>query len=166
MLAAVIAFVPSLGWEEMFLLLVLGLLLYGRNLPEAGRNLGRVVAQLKRSFHDFKEQLDREGEIRDVKKAFEDTAREVRNVANVPRAIGNPGQALRELTREAMASPPPAPTAAPETAEPPPAAHAVGTDREHGHVAAPHRNGSIDGGTHDGAHQPADRPADHESDAR
>lgn len=162
MLAAVIAFVPSLGWEEMFLLLVIGLLLYGRNLPEAGRNLGRVVAQLKRSFHDFKEQLDREGEIRDVKKAFEDTAREVRNVANVPRAFGNPGQALRELTHEALTSQPSAPAAAPETAEPPPAAPAADGDRARADGAIPHRNGAIEGGTDDGAH----RPADHGSDRR
>jgi len=89
----------------MFLLLVIGLLLYGRNLPEAGRSLGRVVAQLKRSFHDFKDQLDREGEIRDVKKAISDTAREVKNVGKVPRAVANPGAALRELTHEAMSRP-------------------------------------------------------------
>ena len=100
-----IAFIPTLGWQEMFLLLVLGLLLYGRNLPDAGRSLGRVVAQLKRSFHDFKDQIDRDGEIRDVKKAIQDTAREVKGVAAVPRAISNPGNALRELTHEAMSSP-------------------------------------------------------------
>lgn len=100
-----IAIFPSLGWQEMFLLLVIGLLLYGRNLPDAGRSLGRVVAQLKRSFQDFKEQLDRDGQIGDVKKAISDTAREVKNVAKVPRAISNPSDALRDLTHEAMTSP-------------------------------------------------------------
>lgn len=89
----------------MFLLLVIGLLLYGRNLPDAGRSLGRIVAQLKRSFHDFKDQLDRDGELRDVKKTLQDTAREVKNVAKVPRAMSNPSDALRELTHEAMSSP-------------------------------------------------------------
>lgn len=100
-----IAIFPTLGWQELFLLLVIGLLLYGRNLPDAGRSLGRVVSQLKRSFHDFKEQLDRDGEISDVKKAIQDTAREVKNVAKVPRAISNPTDALRDLTHEAMSSP-------------------------------------------------------------
>lgn len=99
-----IAIFPSLGWQEMFLLLVIGLLLYGRNLPDAGRSLGRVVAQLKRSFHDFKDQLDRDGQIGDVKKALSDTAREVKNVAKVPRAMSNPADALRDLTHEAMTS--------------------------------------------------------------
>ena len=86
-------------------MLVIGLLLYGRNLPDAGRSLGRVVAQLKRSFHDFKDQLDRDGQISDVKKALQDTAREVKNIAKVPRAISNPNDALRELTHQAMSSP-------------------------------------------------------------
>lgn len=99
-----IALIPNIGWQEMFLLLVIGLLLYGRNLPDAGRSLGRVIAQLKRSFHDFKDQLDRDGQLGDVKKALQDTAREVKNVANVPRALSKPVDALRDLTHEAMTS--------------------------------------------------------------
>ena len=89
----------------MFLLFFVGLLLYGRNLPDAGRSLGRVVAQLKRSFQDFKSQIDRDGEIGDVKQAISKTAREVKNVAKVPRAVSDPGSALRDLTHEAMSSP-------------------------------------------------------------
>lgn len=89
----------------MGLLFFVGLLLYGRNLPDAGRSLGRVVAQLKRSFQDFKYQLDRDGEIGDVKKVISDTAREVKNVAKVPRAVSNPVGALSDLTHEAMSTP-------------------------------------------------------------
>lgn len=100
-----IALFSSIGWQEMFLLFFIGLLLYGRNLPDAGRSMGRVVAQLKRSFQDFKDQLDRDGEIRDVKKVIQDTAREVKNVAKVPRAMQNPAGALRDLTHEAMSAP-------------------------------------------------------------
>jgi len=101
----VIALFSSIGWQEMFLLFFIGLLLYGRNLPDAGRSLGRVVAQLKRSFHDFKDQIDRDGEIREVKKAISDTAREVKNVTKVPTAMANPAGALRDLTHEAMSAP-------------------------------------------------------------
>ena len=100
-----IALFSSIGWQEMFLLFFIGLLLYGRNLPDAGRSLGRVVAQLKRSFQDFKDQIDRDGELRDVKKAISDTAREVKNVAKVPTAMANPAGALRDLTHEAMSAP-------------------------------------------------------------
>ena len=104
-----LAFLPSLGWQEMFLLVVIGLLLYGRDLPSAGRKLGKVVAQLKRTFHDFKDQMDRDESLREVRKSIEEAKREVDNATALPRAVADPGRALRDLTHEAMATPlPPA----------------------------------------------------------
>ena len=100
-----IALFSSIGWQEMALLFFLGLLLYGRNLPEAGRKFGRVVAQLRRSFHDFKDQIDRDGEVRNVKQVISNTAREVKNVAKARDAITSPVNALRELTHDAMSTP-------------------------------------------------------------
>ncbi|MBL8756583.1 MAG: hypothetical protein JNK15_25030 [Planctomycetes bacterium] len=126
------AFLPSLGWQEMLLLIMLGLLLYGRNLPQAGRTMGRFVAQMKRGFQDFKDQLDRDESLREVRKTIDDTTREMRNVTAVPRAITDPGSAVREFTRDAMEQPvdddkpdeppPPAPTEQPEHPEQPPVA--------------------------------------------
>lgn len=101
----VIAFLPSLGWQEMFLLIVIGLLLYGRNLPEAGRTLGRVVGQLKRGFQQFKEQMDRDESIQEVRKTLQDTTRDVRNITAVPRALADPGAALRTMASDAMQAP-------------------------------------------------------------
>ncbi|MEO6594527.1 MAG: twin-arginine translocase TatA/TatE family subunit, partial [Planctomycetota bacterium] len=102
-----IAFIDSLGWTEMLLLVVIGLLLYGRNLPEAGRSLGRLLAQLKRGFQEFKDQLDRDGEIRDVKKTLRDTTQELRRVAQVPRAMADPGRAVRDFANQTISTPPP-----------------------------------------------------------
>lgn len=99
------AFFPSLGWEEMFLLLVIGLLLYGRNLPEAGRNLGRLLAQLKRGFDEFKQQIDRDADLREMKDSLKDAARDLRKVADVPRAIGNPVQSAMTVARDALTKP-------------------------------------------------------------
>lgn len=104
-LRPVFAFLPSLGWQEMFLLVVIGLLLFGRDLPTAGRKLGKVVAQLKRTFQDFKDQMDRDESLREVRKSIDEAKREVENVTAMPRAIADPGRALRNLTHEAMASP-------------------------------------------------------------
>ena len=111
-----IAFLPSLGWQEMFLLLVIGLLLYGRNLPEAGRTFGRVVAQLKRGFHQFKEQMDRDESIQEVRKTLQDATRDVRNITAVPRALTDPGSALRTMANDAMHAP--APSESNESDEP------------------------------------------------
>lgn len=97
-----IAFLPTLGFSEMLLLLVVGLLLYGRNLPQAGRTMGRFVAQLKRGFQDFKDQMDRDESLREVRKTFEDTTREMRNLTTLPRAIANPLQGVREFARDQL----------------------------------------------------------------
>ena len=52
----------------------------------------------------LQEQIDRDGEIGDVKQAISKTAREVKNVAQVPRAVSDPGSALQP-DHEAMSSP-------------------------------------------------------------
>jgi sec-independent protein translocase protein TatA len=102
----VIAFLSSLGWQEMLLLLVIGILLYGRNLPEAGRSLGRVAAQLRRGFQEFKDQMNRDADLREMKKTLHDTANEVRRVADVPRALRDPGSTMRQFAKDALADPP------------------------------------------------------------
>ncbi len=112
------AFLPSLGFPEIVVLVVIGLLLYGRNLPEAGRAFGKVVAQFRRGMQEFKDQLDKEGDLREVKKTLQNTAQELRNVAAVPRAAIDPTRALRDLTDEALSSPlPEEPPPAPKDAE-------------------------------------------------
>jgi Sec-independent protein translocase protein TatA len=101
----VFAFLPTLGLPEMFLLVVIGLLLFGRNLPQAGRTMGRFVAQLRRGFQDFKDQMDRDESIREVRKTITDTTREMRNLTALPRAVADPGQALRTFAHDAMSTP-------------------------------------------------------------
>jgi sec-independent protein translocase protein TatA len=103
----VFAFLPSLGFQEMLVLLVIGLLLYGRNLPEAGRTMGRALAHLRRSFQEFKHQMDGDADLRDVKQSLRDTASEFRRVADVPRAMADPKRALQDLARDALTSAPP-----------------------------------------------------------
>ncbi len=50
-----------LGFQEVLLLLLLALLLFGpRQLPEMGRKLGRGLSQLRRTSQELKRTLDRE----------------------------------------------------------------------------------------------------------
>ena len=96
------AILPSLGWQEMILLIVIGLLLYGRNLPQAGRTFGRFAAQLKRGFQDFKDQMDRDETVREMRKTLDETKREMARAAAVPNALANPAHAVRELAHDAL----------------------------------------------------------------
>lgn len=105
MLAPVLAILPSLGFQEMFVLLVIGLLLYGRNLPEAGRTLGRVAAQLRRGFHEFKDQMDRDASVDEMKRTLKSTKEEITRTAKIKRAVIDPKAALRDLTNAALSSP-------------------------------------------------------------
>lgn len=119
----VIAFLPTLGFQEMFVLLVLGILLFGRNLPQVGRSLGKTVAQLRRGMQDFKDQMDRDESIRDLRNSVRDTRNEVANqvarIGSVPRALADPGGVLRDAARDALMAPP-----APDGDAVPPAADA------------------------------------------
>jgi sec-independent protein translocase protein TatA len=125
MLGAVLGFLPTLGFSETLVLLVIGLLLFGRNLPQVGRTLGRSVAQLRRGLHEFRDQLDRDGALREIKDAVRDTTGEIKRAAAMPRVLADPGRALRDLTNEALSSPLPA---EPPQPAPPPGPAAGRTD--------------------------------------
>jgi Sec-independent protein translocase protein TatA len=89
----------------MFVLLVLGVLLYGRNLPEAGRKLGRVTAQLRRGFNEFKDQMNRDAEVGELKRTLQSTKEELRRATSVKRAVTEPAKALQDLTYAKLSSP-------------------------------------------------------------
>lgn len=103
MLRRVFAILPTLGIFEILGLLVLGVVLFGRDLPQVGRSLGRTIAQLRRGLQEFKDQMDRDESLREVRDAVRDTRRELDDVTRVPRAIADPRRALRGLADEAMA---------------------------------------------------------------
>jgi Sec-independent protein translocase protein TatA len=92
----------NLGPGEIVLLLVLGVVLFGRDLPGVGRRVGRVVANLRRSMNDFKRQLDADESIREIRNSMQDTRRDLEQATRVPRAVANPTGALRQFATEAL----------------------------------------------------------------
>lgn len=103
-----LAFLPTLGFQEMFVLFLLGILLFGRNLPDVGRKVGRTVQQLRRGMAEFKAQMDRDDSVRELRETIRDTRDEVRRAGAIPRAISDPAAAMRdhanELVRDAFAN--------------------------------------------------------------
>ena len=53
-------FIPGLGMQEILLLLLLGVLLFGRKLPELGRSLGRGIAEFKKATNELQNTLEHE----------------------------------------------------------------------------------------------------------
>jgi sec-independent protein translocase protein TatA len=48
----------GLGTQEIMLLLVLGVLLFGRNLPGLGRSLGKTVTEFKRGVKGLEDDTE------------------------------------------------------------------------------------------------------------
>ena len=97
-----LAFLPTLGFQEMFMLFVLGILLFGRNLPDVGRKVGRTVQQLRRGMAEFKAQLDRDDSVRELRNTIRDTRDEVRRAGAIPRAVADPAAAIRDYANETV----------------------------------------------------------------
>lgn len=48
----------GLGPAEMMIVLVIGVLLFGRNLPSVGRQLGKGLMEFKKGLNDIKNEVD------------------------------------------------------------------------------------------------------------
>ena len=54
------AFITLPGGPEWIVLLVLGLLIFGRRLPEVGRSLGRGIVEFKRGIKGIEDEIESE----------------------------------------------------------------------------------------------------------
>ena len=57
-MSSLFAFLAGLGWGEILLLGLLGVLLFGRKLPEVGRSLGRSIVEFKKGMKGLEDELD------------------------------------------------------------------------------------------------------------
>jgi sec-independent protein translocase protein TatA len=48
----------NLGGQEMLILLIIGVLLFGRKLPEVGRYLGKGIVEFKKGIKGLEDEMD------------------------------------------------------------------------------------------------------------
>jgi TatA/E family protein of Tat protein translocase len=56
-----LALLGPIGTTELVILAVLGLLIFGRRLPEVGRNLGKGLVEFKKGLSGVKDEIDQAG---------------------------------------------------------------------------------------------------------
>jgi sec-independent protein translocase protein TatA len=57
----------SLGFQEILLILVLALLIFGpRKLPEIGRTLGKSLAEFRRATNELKRSIEQEVQAEEI----------------------------------------------------------------------------------------------------
>ncbi len=70
-----IAFISMPGTGEWMVILFIGLLIFGRRLPDVARNLGKTVNEFKRGLRDFQESADEV--VSDVNKIQNDVVNDI-----------------------------------------------------------------------------------------
>jgi Sec-independent protein translocase protein TatA len=90
---------PSTG--EMIIILVVGLLIFGRDLPAVGKKVARTIVDLKRGMHQFRAQLESDPDLREARDTMQDLRRDLTEPA---RELTAPLQDAAAPFREAAAA--------------------------------------------------------------
>ena len=81
---------------EWIVLLMIGLMLFGRNLPKVLKDAGKQIAELKRTFEKLKHQLHEDKEFRELSSAAQD----LKDAVNAPRRLL--AETVRSATSDLM----------------------------------------------------------------
>jgi sec-independent protein translocase protein TatA len=79
------AFFGSLGTPEIIVLLLLGVILFGRKLPDVGRYLGKSIVEFKKGVRGLEDDLDTGNASREQPVAQEQVRPPQRVAATAPK---------------------------------------------------------------------------------
>lgn len=112
---------PALGFifpsfQEWVVIIILGLLLFGRRLPEVGRQVARTIHKLRQGFYALKAELEADtglDEIRDIRAEITGAGQRFKDdlsgvTASTNFAVEPERRMFHDLTDESLATPGPA----------------------------------------------------------
>ena len=93
----------GIGMPEMILILAIALIVIGpKKLPDLAKSLGRAMREFKKATSEFKETMDLDGDLKEVKNAFEDINADIKGSLTETAVTDEAGQ-LEPFTRESNA---------------------------------------------------------------
>ena len=93
----------GIGMPEMILILAIALIVIGpKKLPDLAKSLGRAMREFKKATSEFKETMDLDGDLKEVKNAFEDINADIKGSLTETAVTDEAGQ-LESFTRESNA---------------------------------------------------------------
>ncbi len=51
----------GIGWQELLIIAVIALIIFGRRLPEVGRSLGKGIVEFKKGLQGLEDEVDNAG---------------------------------------------------------------------------------------------------------
>lgn len=57
-----LAFLGNIGWQELLIVLIIALILFGSRLPEVARSMGKSVVEFKKGLNGVQEEVDSAGQ--------------------------------------------------------------------------------------------------------
>lgn len=57
-MSVLFAFIGGLGWGEILIIMIVGVLLFGRKLPEVGRSLGKGIVEFKKGLKGVEDDFE------------------------------------------------------------------------------------------------------------
>ena len=96
------------GAPEMVVILLVGVMLFGRRLPEVGRTVGKTMIKMRQGLNKLKEEIDFDDDIKGFKDSIQDVKDNLTESLEAPRRhVKNTGRMLMDLTDESLSVPSP-----------------------------------------------------------
>ena len=64
-----LAFLGPIGWQELIILAILGLLIFGKRLPEVGKSLGKGIVSFKKGLQGVEDEIEAAGDKDEAKQS-------------------------------------------------------------------------------------------------
>lgn len=111
-----IALLEDIGYGELLLIAVAGVLLFGKRLPEVASQAGAQLTKLRRSLQDIKHETGMDHEVRKIQRTIEEAIPRDLSVGEIARLASNKMQERIEATRKEIVAEAEGPAAAPASA--------------------------------------------------